>query len=137
MCSLQSLPPPSSTLASFPTVAAPGDISLTHSPGNGDIGARPGASQPRAGAASHPLHPGDALGCPFSPPPGTTLVDPHPASWSCAKGRPWQGLLFIFIIITPPQTQAWVLEGGRRAPGLILCAGAEGCARPRGVDVLP
>ncbi|XP_064327550.1 discoidin, CUB and LCCL domain-containing protein 1-like isoform X1 [Phalacrocorax carbo] len=32
VCSLQSLPPPSSPLASFPTAAAPGDLSRTHSP---------------------------------------------------------------------------------------------------------
>uniref|UniRef100_A0A8C4V1R1 Discoidin, CUB and LCCL domain-containing protein 1 n=1 Tax=Falco tinnunculus TaxID=100819 RepID=A0A8C4V1R1_FALTI len=32
VCSLQSLPPPSSALASFPTAAAPGDLSRTHSP---------------------------------------------------------------------------------------------------------
>ncbi|KAM6043618.1 discoidin, CUB and LCCL domain-containing protein 1-like [Theristicus caerulescens] len=32
VCSLQSLPPPGSTLTSFPTVAAPGDLSRTHSP---------------------------------------------------------------------------------------------------------
>ncbi|XP_042649619.1 discoidin, CUB and LCCL domain-containing protein 1-like isoform X2 [Tyto alba] len=31
-CSLQSLPPPSSSLASFPTADAPGDLSQTHSP---------------------------------------------------------------------------------------------------------
>ncbi|XP_072740979.1 discoidin, CUB and LCCL domain-containing protein 1-like isoform X2 [Ciconia boyciana] len=32
VCSLQSLPPPDSLLASFPTAAAPGDLSQTHSP---------------------------------------------------------------------------------------------------------
>ncbi|XP_075378295.1 discoidin, CUB and LCCL domain-containing protein 1-like isoform X2 [Mycteria americana] len=32
VCSLQSLPPPDSLLASFPTAAAPGDLSRTHSP---------------------------------------------------------------------------------------------------------
>ncbi|KAM9213494.1 discoidin, CUB and LCCL domain-containing protein 1-like [Leptosomus discolor] len=32
VCSLQSLPPPGSPLASFPTAAAPGDLSRTHSP---------------------------------------------------------------------------------------------------------
>ncbi|KAM9255967.1 discoidin, CUB and LCCL domain-containing protein 1-like [Cariama cristata] len=32
VCSLQSLPPPGSALASFPTAATPGDLSLTHSP---------------------------------------------------------------------------------------------------------
>ncbi|KAM6313806.1 discoidin, CUB and LCCL domain-containing protein 1-like [Podargus strigoides] len=32
VCSLQSLPPPSSILASFPTAATPGDLSRSHSP---------------------------------------------------------------------------------------------------------
>uniref|UniRef100_A0A8C3PM37 Uncharacterized protein n=1 Tax=Calidris pygmaea TaxID=425635 RepID=A0A8C3PM37_9CHAR len=32
VCSLQSLPPPGSALASFPTVATPGDLSQSHSP---------------------------------------------------------------------------------------------------------
>ncbi|KAM7083206.1 discoidin, CUB and LCCL domain-containing protein 1-like isoform 2-T2 [Ciconia maguari] len=32
VCSLQSLPPPDSLLASFPAAAAPGDLSQTHSP---------------------------------------------------------------------------------------------------------
>ncbi|KAM6190834.1 discoidin, CUB and LCCL domain-containing protein 1-like isoform 1-T1 [Sarcoramphus papa] len=32
VCSLQSLPPPGSALASFPTAAAPGDLSQIHSP---------------------------------------------------------------------------------------------------------
>lgn len=44
MCSLQSLLPPSSALASFPMAAVPGDICQTHSPGNRDNGAQMGPS---------------------------------------------------------------------------------------------
>lgn len=131
MCSLQSLPPPGSVLASFPTATAPEDLSQSHSPGNGDIGAQTGTSAQRW---SH-VPPHCTLGCPF--PPAPLWSHPCPASWYCAKGRLWQGLLFIFIIIIPPQTQAQALEGGRRARGGLLCAGAEGCACPWGVDVLP
>lgn len=38
VCSLGSLPPPGSTLPSFPVVL--GDLSQTHSPGNGNTGAQ-------------------------------------------------------------------------------------------------
>lgn len=49
VCSLGSLPPPGSTLPSFPVVL--GDLSQTHSPGNGNT------VMGQNGPTSLPLHP--------------------------------------------------------------------------------
>lgn len=132
MCPLQGLPSPSSALASFPTAPAspPLSLSRTHSPGNGDIGARWGPSA----QSCPPSLPKHTLGCPFLP---STALHHGPVQEGDSL---WQGLLFIFVINYYYASHPVGTGRGWRAPGAPcpqhhVCPGAEGRARPPGVGV--